>query len=271
MKANKQDIAALLATVEAELVKAHELNKAQLLKADDDELQGRPPLDQDSPPEQEASDSPMPPPDAAPEAPPAEPEMGNEAPPEAPPAEPGMGEEGQEAPLSPEALQAAYAELPPEELDMHIQAAMAAKEAMGAAPAGAPPQAPEAPPALKADDSDKEESSSKEESSMSKSEIQSLKAEMEEMKKNHEQTLATLTKAVTVVLERPERKAVTSIAFLGKSEEADQTVNPQDVRAKLRPHLASLTKSELSAVSDFYVTGKGFEAVAPIVLKYTKP
>jgi hypothetical protein len=108
---------------------------------------GGPPADAGSAPADAAGSSP------APDAPPADPAAGSAAP---APADAGAGDQGAGV-LDPAALQAAYAAMPPDELQMHMQAIQGAAQAAGILPggpgagagpvAGGPPPAPPVDPA----------------------------------------------------------------------------------------------------------------------------
>jgi hypothetical protein len=215
-----------------------------------------------------------PPPDAAPA-----PDASAPAPDAAPaPA----GDPAAEAPTDPAALQAEYAALPPDQLMMHIQAALAAqKSLMGAAgagapadasmgPAGAPPVAPPAPMMGKAALNDKAANGGV----VSKSEVAALKAEIEELKKSvsdAKEGTDVLAKWAEKVVSRPERKAVTGDNFLGKSQTAVKpTYTPAEARALLNANLHKLTKSERDTVVKFHLGHVKADALGPIFEKVTK-
>lgn len=305
------------------------------------------------------------------------------APAESAPADPSMGAPGgapggapagamgdpaaqQDQPLTPEALQAEYSQLAPEELDMHIKAALAAKEALAAsasamapdaasaAPAGAPAGAP-APMAMKGEMSEASSSSSSSSSSIGKGEFSSATssedsidkdelsqggmdhnaahkdqinqkkgslppggmshnvpskdaidkgelhgsynknsggkisggkmaksedprdskiAELEALVKAQSDNLQmahgdieNLTTAVKMVLERPERKAVTTVAALVKGEstgEEKTMFTPAEAQQRLRDLIPTLNKSERDLVGEFYAGKVKASALAPI-------
>lgn len=165
------------------------------------------------------------------------------------------------------ALTAEYSKLPPEELKMHYIASKAAlmqtmQAAQGAgaggpppdasappSPAGSPapdappaaPPAPEGPPmALKNEMKPAPVPMAKSEG-LSKAEADDLRAQIE-----------GLTKAVTIVLGAPQRKAVTSLAFLAKSEEPAKTLSKAEVDAKLKDKIrTNLSKSDRALINQF--------------------
>jgi len=250
------------------------------------------------------------------------------------------------APLTPEALQAEYSQLAPEELDMHIKAALAAKEALAAsasavapdaASAGAPPMAMKAEigghetseSAVSEDTVDKGEWSESSSSSVGKAEIgghetsesavsedtvdkgemsesssssssvgkaelisshkkasggQMVKksekavdprdakiAELESLVKTQAGDIQNLTSAVKMVLERPERKAITTIAALSKHEAPDQG-KKEFTAAEAREYITSLAprlnKAERELMFDFYGGKVKADKLAPIFEKY---
>ncbi len=149
-KIKESELKALLEEVATDLSKAFESEKDKLVKA---EL-----AKDDAPGEETPDESPAADASAPADAPPSpSPEEGSESAP-APDAAASASPDGAPAPdaamdpaadaaaaLTPEALQAEYSKLAPEELDMHIKAALAAKAAVAGAPdasAGAPPMAP---------------------------------------------------------------------------------------------------------------------------------
>lgn len=134
-----------------------------------------------------------------------------------------------------EALKAEYMKLPPEELEMHFMAAKAAMEAlMGGADqgaeglgAGAPAPAPEgAPaPAMKAEPAAKKASlmEKSEKNTASDSRLQELEAQVE-----------GLVKALDLALGQPMRKAVTSVAYVPRTEETKPSLSKGEVVEKLK-------------------------------------
>jgi hypothetical protein len=209
-------------------------------------------------------------------------EAPHEAPPESPPqaspeaSAPDAAQDPaqEDGPVDPAALQAEYAQLSPEELDMHLQAAMAAKEAlMGAAGAGAgsppppaappvaPPMAPPAgsPPPM-----------------MGKSEVTDLKAQVEKLSKALDEKSGDIDLLVKFVT-APKRKAITEISqvkYLGKSEDtsSNEPRNWTAAEAKQALHnaLPSLSKAERDLVVKYNVHQVGIEALAPILEKVMK-
>lgn len=285
MKIKDTQLRAVIDALEADLNKAYETSKKGLLaKAEEEKEPAESTDDSASPPASAEATSPpadgmsngpgaeMPPaPHEFPEAPPSAPEGA------ADPAQ--EGQEGEQAP-TPEALQMEYSQLPPDQLKMHLEAAMAAMQALegaggqGQPPAPAAPMAPPAgppagpPPAMKAD-----LTPSGDANGTLKSELSGLKAEMESLKKSlteKTEDVENLTKAVKLVLERPERKAVTGISYLGKSEVVTQekkSFTPAEARQKLNDLIPSLSKSERAVVLDFYEGRVGPDKLEAILSK----
>lgn len=173
------------------------------------------------------------------------------------PADPAM-DQGQA--LTPEALQAEYEKLPPEELQMHLQAAQAAlaklSGGMGAGPdAGMAPPAPEASEApAQAPLMQSEKAAAGD--SLKKAEFDALKADNASLKEDVEILAASLKK----LIETPVRKAITSISELtkGEVEEAPagdyQSLAPNEFWAKLKEvsKRPDLKKSEKQLILDVY-------------------
>jgi len=286
-KITDKAVLATIAALEAELKDAAMLAKAEPEgpPAESSDDSASPSADDASP-----SSAPAPAEDAsapAPEAP--------SAPPEAAPASPeapaGVQDPAAQAqgPLDPAALQAEYSQLPPDQLDMHIQAALAAKEALAgaanagaASPAAAPPMAPPAasPAASPAPMVAKGEiKTGKEQGGMVKSEAAALREELAALKKSlteKDEDVQLLTKAVKMVIEKPERKAVTSMAqlqYLGKSEvqAAPKAVfTKAEAEAKLSAVLPSLTKSERDLVVQYSLGRVKIDALSSILEKASK-
>lgn len=284
----KEEIASVLQEIEADLSKAESEAVAVLKKADEGASEPEPKEPaaaedssspaSDAPPSAGGADAPAGPPDAG------------AAPAGAPPA----GDPGQEQGLTPEALQAEYAQLPPEELDMHIQAAMAAKEAMAAAagpaaggmppagappagPAGAPPAAggmpPEAseppmPPMGKADlKINKEANGGKiTGGGVKKSEDDSVQ-KLTALVKSQQEDIENLTKAIRSVLEAPVRKSVSALSEVGglkKSEDA-QPKTRKDVDEFIKANAEKMTKSERDLWLDFVANKVPAAKLAPML------
>jgi hypothetical protein len=305
MRIKNSELQAVLTAVEEDLQKAFEAEKATLLKAD-----GKPPDDEPA----SASEGPVsadtstpassPSSESAPASPAAD-APGPEAAASAP-AAPGM--DGS-APMDPaaqqgdqltlEALQAEYAQLPPEELDMHIQAALAAKEALmasapGADGSAAPMASPAASapaaspaPAMKAEIKSHDKASGGQDGSfpaIEKSEkaIASLetlvKSQEETIKKAQEliksqaEDIDNLAKAMKTYMERPERKAVTGISYLKKAEVApsapeQKEFTPAEAKERLKEIIPTLSKAEREVVMDFYEGKVKVDKLTPILEK----
>lgn len=248
MTMSKEEVAGILAELEADLKKGAAeaeatLKKAAELPPEDESASASAGGDDSSSPASDPSSAPAPdasappaggPPDAAP----------------APAAADPAAEQGQA--LTPEALQAEYGQLPPEELDMHIQAALAAKEALSGAagpaapgmpPAGAPaPDAgmPPMPPAMgKADLAINKEANG--------GKITKNEEKMFAVIKSQQEDIENLSKAIKIVLESPVRKSVTSLSDvpdLKKSETATVALSKKQVDEFIKTNASKMTKSE---------------------------
>ena len=287
----KEELAAIVAELDADLKKG-EAEAAASLKKDE----GKPPEkdDSSSPADDAASagpDAASPAPDAS--APPAggPPDASAGAPPDAS-AAPAGDPAAQQPGLTPEALQAEYSQLSPEELDMHLQAAMAAKEALAAsagpaagappmappgAPAGAPPPAappamgpPEAsasaggppPPPMGKTGKDMNINSENTGGKISKSEV-ALAA----LVKSQSEDIEILTRAVKTILETPVRKSVASIVDAGVPFQKTEvkTLARRDVDNFIKDNASKMTKSERDLWLDFVDKKVGPEKLAPML------
>lgn len=177
--------------------------------------------------------------------------------------------------LTPEALQAEYSKLPPEELDMHIQAALAAKAALagpaaGAAPMGADGGAPMAPPpaspspggapmAMNEDYHNSPERDAPhgkgapgmELARKHEAEIAELKALVKSQAEDYDKVFSALKSYV----EQPQRKAITTVAYVAKSEQpTSKVITPTTIRARLLElsKQPDLKKSDRQLINDFY-------------------
>lgn len=322
-KIKDAELRAVLAALETDLNTAFEAAKPGLLAKADDGSEKK-----DAPPSESTDDSASPPADdgsAAPSSPPAPPTAPASAvppagspagsPPPGAPASPAPAGDpaaaGAEASLTPEALQAEYAQLSPEELDMHLQAAMAAKEALAAsaAPAGMPGGAPPAPaaspaagappPAMKSEagatgtggtPSTHAKANGGQEKEVKKSEpdyqalltqVATLQKSLDDAKaataaaeKSYAEDVQNLTKAVTLVLERPERKAITGVSqieYIKKSEapaEVKKTFTPAEAKAKLTELIPVLSKSERDLLVRVTTGMAKFEELQPVLDKH---
>lgn len=250
LKLTDNEINSLLDEVVLDLNKSFTEVKERLAKAEDKKEESKeeskemekaaPPMKEESSPGQPGTEESSPIPSGespAPEAssPPAETEPADSNP-EMDPAQEMGGE------LTPEALQAEYEKLPPEELQMHLQACQAALAKLAppaemapvAAPEAQPEMAPPAP-AMKSDSTV---------SDLAKAEIDSLKEDIE-----------ILTKTVKTLVETPVRKAITSMDELSK-EEVQQVshLSPNDFWSKLSEvaKRQDLKKSERQLIKDIY-------------------
>lgn len=273
---------AMLEDVAQDFISALELKQEALAKSEQLRKDAPPPKEEDSAPE-EGSES-KPDASASPEAsdaPPAAPEA-SDAPVAAPDASPspdagapapdaGMGDPAADQALDPAALQAEYAKLSPEELDMHLQAAMAAKQALegAAAPApdaGAPAPAPAAPapaapapemkseaPAAKGDGSGKIEMAKSEDLSKALSELEELK----KLAKTQSEEIAALQAGIQKAVNTPDRKAVTAVSHVTREVNAG-AASKEWTREGIHSHLKTLSasgklaKSDRDLINDFY-------------------
>ena len=202
--------------------------------------------------------------------------------PEAPAPEGEVPEDGQ-GPVDPAELQAEYSKLPVEELKTHYLAAKAAlvaamgqsdgsaggPEASGAPAPMAPPEG--APPAIKAEFS-AGCGSGGEKVAVKKSgdilaTLQKRIAEQDEM-------IQGLGKAVKIMIEKPLRKAVTSVSFIAKEGEASNDLSKmsrEDVKAKLS-HVAEttrLSKSDQQSIMAYCLDKAPVEKVAHLFSTFT--
>lgn len=285
MKIKEAELREILEEVSADLAKAFASEKEKLSKAvgDEPEEESVPAEGSESAPPAEASDSA---PAEAPDAPPAEAsaDMPAATPdgapsPDAAPVDPAADA----APLTPEALKGEYAKLAPEELDMHIKAALEVKASLAGSPDAPPAEAPMAPPmdaapagppAMKAELKASPERAGKDAiEALGKAEAvyqlsRKYEEEIENLKtlaKSSQEDVENLTKILTRVLEQPLRKAVTTVAHLPKVEEKKE-LDAASVHARLKELAAKpdLKKAERQLINDFYDGRVKADKLAPL-------
>jgi hypothetical protein len=308
-KIKESELKALLDEVATDLSKAFESEKDKLVKAEEVEKSA---LAKDDAPGEEPDESPAADASAPPDAAPApSPEEGSES---APAPDASASPDGAPAPdaamdpaadaaaaLTPEALQAEYSKLAPEELDMHIKAALAAKAAVAgapdasagappmappdaSAPAGAPPAGPPSPPmpddpmALKSEISAGSKKASggqvKAGGSLGKSENEKATddkiAALEALVKSQGEDNENLAKAIKLMIEQPLRKAVTSVAHLPKVEAEKAPLTKASINARLKElsMKPDLKKSDRALINDFYDGRVKADALAPLFEDY---
>lgn len=300
-KIKDSDLKVILAEVEAELGQLLKAEGQKLSKAKEDEMpapdaskesteaSASPAPEASASPAPEASASPAPEMSAAPEAPAAQ----EQAPGEAVPGDVGSeaaphDEAGEiEASADPEALKGEYMKLSPDELKNHFEACKAALfELMGGgeeqAPA-APMAPPAAPMAAPAPEMGKGEMKSHAEASggqvshkveKSEDEVKAeelKKSESESKIKDLEQQVELLVKAVELQFNKPQRKAITSVGFVPKTDEkADVAkLTKPEVMDKLKTITASasLKKSERQLINAYCVGEVGLDKIEHLLTK----
>lgn len=108
--------------------------------------------------------------------------------------------------------------------------------------------------------------------------VAAVTAKFEAVVKSQAEDIENLTKSIKMVLERPERKAVTGmsqIQYLKKSEdtapaEAPKTFTHDEARAKLNGLIPSLSKSERDLVVGYFEKRVKLSDLEPILAKATK-
>jgi hypothetical protein len=175
-------------------------------------------------------------------------------------------------------LQAAYATLPLEDLQMHylackaaLIAAMgndggadappAADPAAAAAPPAPPPPAapPAAPPALKNELPSDPKANGEDPANVAKSEKDLTIASLEKRVTERDTALEQLTGALRKIVERPVRKAITSLSDLRKSDGQGSTVdlsklskNEQRALVRKAAEKPNLKKSDRERLNSFF-------------------
>lgn len=300
LRITEADLQDVLAEVAEDLAKAFKSTEDRLAKAEpiakDASTEETPGEDHSGSPPAEGSESAPPMGASASAGPP----MG--ASPDGAPAPEGMDPAAdQSAALTPEALQAEYSKLAPEELDMHIKAALAAKSVlsgspdmggmpppdasaapmpdasappMGGPPPGAPPMGP---PAMKNELPASPERNGKGSiDSIHKSEFESLNKKNQDeietlraMVKSQAEDIENLAKITKAVLEQPLRKAVTSVAHLPKVEEKRELTR-EAIHSRLKSLSAKpdLKKSDRQLINDFFDGRVKADALAPLFEDY---
>lgn len=160
-----------------------------------------------------------------------------------------LEQESPDAPISDEELKEIYGSMPPEELQRHF---MVIREILrGAQPAAAPAPAPE----------------------MGKSEGRSAEskkiAELEKKNQELEKSLGRLAMVMETMF-KPERKAVTDIAYIRKSEAdnaEDRQLSKEEIRALANEKCKdrSLSKSDREALNDYLLRGESSDKVMKII------
>lgn len=281
LKIKESELQELLEEVAGDLAKAFESEKEKLAKAEGSAetspmAKDAPPPTEETPGEASASASGAP--DASADAPPVPEASESTMSPDGAPAPDGMDPAADAgAALTPEALQAEYCKLPPEELDMHIKAALAAKAAT-AAPApdagmappspdmSAPPAGPSAPPmgppAMKAELNLNASAQGGKITHKHEREI----AELRDLVKSQAEDTENLTKAIKFMLEAPQRKAVTSVAHLPKVESEKAPMTRSDVHKRLNElsQRPDLKKSDRQLINDFFDGKVKADKLAPL-------
>lgn len=194
----------------------------------------------------------------------------------APAPDAGMGDPAADQQLDPAALQAEYAKLSPDELEMHLQAAMAAKQALAGAmapvpdaSAAAPAPAPAAPaPEMKSEASAGEKSKKAvdamkelEKSVVAKSEQVAASLakteELEKLIKAQADEIASLHAGIQKIVDVPGRKAVTAVNHVTR-ETAPAGSSKEWTKDTIHAHLKqisatpSLKKADRELINDFY-------------------
>lgn len=293
---NKEEITDILREVEADLKKSANEISQSLRKANGEPTEPADSVSADS--SSPASESAVgeggaPPAPPTPEAPPADASAGGDP----------AAEQGQQ--LTPEALQAEYSQLAPEELDMHIQAALAAKEALSAAAAppgqgdpmappggdpsaGAPPMAPPgaeagAPPMDPAMMGKDEMAANKANGGkITKSEQamvaailaaveKKFDAKMAAFQKNTQTDVENLTKSITTLVSAPIRKSIAALSDLGPSLAKSESIpmSKKEVNDFISENAERMTKTERSLWLDFVANKVPASKLAPMLERLT--
>jgi hypothetical protein len=121
----------------------------------------------------------------------------------------------------------------------------------------------------KSEESSKEEVAKKssEESALLKSELESIKKENEELKKNIEGLVAAINTYVTKK-QAPARKAITDIEFVKKSEEAQEkklTKSEIDAILTKKAQDPKTSRQDREAINSFYLNNAGVEKIAHLL------
>lgn len=280
LKIKESELKDILAEVAEDLAKAFKSTEGQLAKADGDEPHEEPDGDEGGSPPAEGSESAAPPSADASAGGPPPPDASGSPSPDGAPAPGGMDPAAEQSQaLTPEALQAEYSKLSPEELDMHIKAALAAKAMvagspdagmgapmdqsaggpppppMGASPSpgGAPPPPPGAgggppmpPPTMKAEISASPERNGKDSiDSLGKSEFEAIN------KKNNEEmdNLRALVKSQAEDIENLAKIAKTlaeqplrkAVTSIAHLPKAASTEPKEFTRASIQAHLKTVS------------------------------
>ena len=114
----------------------------------------------------------------------------------------------------------------------------------------------------------KTEAKESETETLLKSEIESVKKENEDLKKNLESLVTAMNTFMTK--KAPVRKAITDIEYIKKSEESQDEVKPM-TKSEIDTILSkkvvdpSLTRADREAINQFYLTNAGVEKIAHLL------
>lgn len=118
---------------------------------------------------------------------------------------------------------------------------------------------------------EKSEGTKNEEVKMVKSEVEAIKAENEELKKNLDTVTELLNKMFDTTKKAPAQKAITGMTYVAKSEEtkeeADVTkLSKSEITAKLKTlDYGTLSKSDRDAINNFYLNNGSVEKVKHLI------
>lgn len=256
-----KDLDNLIASIEESLDKAEVLVKSKDLSKDEDEdqeaMKEAPPVAEAAPaekPEEKMPEEGMESQGEAEEAAPAEAEAATEG-------DEALESEAEEGPLSDEELEQIYGGMEPEELERHfmmIRQVLQSHYGQGEEPQEEAPEMPEQKQPEMAPEQMTQKSSKSDE-------LVALKKTIEEQSKSIE-LLGKAFEALT----KPQRKAVTEIEYIKKSEIEEISKSKEmskddlkDLYLKINP--GSLSKSERSVINNYFLNGENKREVEHII------
>lgn len=305
-KYTKEELRGLIAETRAQLgdllkaeagkqVPVPDANGGQMKKEEESAGESHAPAEESSASSSESSGPPAPASDSASAGGPPAPDASASA---SAPADPAAGGSAGGAPVDLPSLVAAYSQLSPEELQMHVQAlqqvmsaaqgappaggapvgaggpppgdpAMAGAPAGGPPPGGAPAPGPDAVAPMAAEGSKPVDPAMAMKSESNKDVLERL-TKAEGNAKNLESTVEKLTKAMELMLTKPQRKAVTGKDLAKSAKEVEKVDVTKLTKAQLTAKLTEvarkpdLKKSERNLINSFYKNQVKVEALAPL-------
>jgi hypothetical protein len=121
---------------------------------------------------------------------------------------------------------------------------------------------------------EKSEETKTEEVKMNKSEVEAIKAENEELKKNLDNVTELLNKMFETTKKAPAQKAITGMTYVAKSEESKEEgidiskLSKSEITNKLKGlDYGTLSKSDKDAINSFYLNNGSVEKIKHLIIE----